>query len=791
MRQYFDIKHQYPDILLLFQVGDFYELFFDDAKNAAACLAIALTKRGTHNGEPIPLCGVPVHALDHYLSKLVRAGYKVALCDQLEEARPGKIVQRGVTQVLTPGTLTDTKLLDAKSASYLLSIVPGPQFCGLLFGELLTAQLYATMIPTDAHKSLESELTRFFPDEIIIPDEKSADALSMLCRKAGYFVSRLMYDEQLVTPHDQWMQQQFTPATFSYCNQQQPIKSALYYFYRYLSISQPSALPHFKSLQIYEPNDFLMLDRATQRNLELIENTYDGSARHTLFEILDNANTPMGSRMIKKWIMRPLVKQPAIEQRLDAVELLVKDIALQSSLKSSLKEVGDIERVVGRIALARALLHDYTMLKNVLSVVPSLKNILAERALVPLMHSLNTYIADFHELAQLLCAALNDDPGKEWIIKEGFDHRLDHIRSLVHHAQEKILALELAEQQATSINSLKIRYNGVQGYYIEVTKANMDAVPARYTRMQTLAGKERFMTPELQQLQQEIMQAQAEIQSAEKAVFESVKRVVFEHLGMLRKMAHAIAHIDALTGLAAVSYEQGYVRPRFNEQREILIQKGRHPVVERALGHTFMANDTALTDVQSTWIITGPNMGGKSTYLRQVALNCVMAHIGCFVPAQSASISILDRIFTRIGAGDQLAQGKSTFLIEMEETATICTQATRNSLVILDEIGRGTSTFDGLAIAQAVLEYLHTHIQARCLFATHYHELAKLSEEMPGVVSYYAASKKTENGIIFLYKMIHGVADGSFGVEVAKIAQLPQIVITRAQELLETLTSSK
>lgn len=789
MRQYFEIKKNYPDILLLFQVGDFYELFFDDAKQAAACLAIALTKRGNHNGDPIPLCGVPVHALDHYLAKLVRAGYKVALCDQLEEAKPGKIVQRGVTQVLTPGTLTDTRLLDEKSASYLFSLVPGVHQWGLLFGELLTAQLYATVIPAQSEKSLEAELTRFFPDEIIIPQEKDADAIAQWCRKSGYFVTRLGMDEPAQILYEQWLQQQFAQETLAHVNAQQMCKSALFYFYRYLSITQASALEQFKTVHWYDSSDFLMIDRATQNNLELIKNTVDGSARHTLLEVMDGAATPMGSRTIKKWIMRPLVKPESIEQRLDAVELLVKDIATQHALLLRLKEVGDIERVVGRIALARATLHDYLMLKAVLQIIPQIQKIILERMLPGVLAGLCSYIADFQSLSELLNAALNDDVSKDWMIKSGFDHRLDQIRALVHNAQEKILALEQHEQKETRINSLKIRYNGVQGYYLEVTKANMDAVPARYIRLQTLAGKERFMTPELQQLRHEIMQAQAEIVSAEKAVFDGVKRDVFLQLSALRKMAHAIAHIDALTGLASVSYAHGYTRPTFNNHHEIRISKGRHPVIERVLGHNFIANDSCLNDDQSTWIITGPNMGGKSTYLRQVALINIMAHVGCFVPAQSASLCPLDRIFTRIGSADQLAQGKSTFLVEMEEAATICTQSTKNSLVILDEIGRGTSTFDGLAIAQAILEYLHANIKARCLFATHYHELALLPEHNRGMISYYAASRKTDKGIIFLYTMVQGIADGSFGIEVAKIAQLPAPIIDRAQVLLQQFTA--
>jgi len=790
MRQYFHIKSSYPGTLLLFQVGDFYELFFDDAKAAAACLGIALTKRGMHNNEPIPLCGVPVHALDYYLIKLIKAGHKVALCQQLEEAKPGKVVDRGVTQVLTPGTLTDTKLLNEKSASYLFALMPGPECWALVFGELLTAQLYATIIPAHAEKALEAELCRFFPDEIIIPAQAESDAVAQLCKKMGYFVSRVADDQSDRIEHAQWLQQ-FAQSVQQHIQNHATLGHALYYLYRYLRITQRGSVDQFKTLHIYQSNDFLILDRATQDNLELITSSYDHSRQHTLFQVLDGAVTPMGSRMIKKWIMRPLIKQSVIEQRFDVVQSFITHLNMHHGIQKILKEIGDIERVVGRIALARAPLHDYRMLCQVLASIPQIKHLITLSQIPSLLQTLVAALGEFESLHRLLVAALNEDPSKEWIIKEGFDQRLDEMRSLVDHAQEKIMALEQKEQQETGIASLKIRYNGIQGYYIEITKTHSDGAPARYVRVQTLSGKERFMTPALQQLQHEILQARADIAHAEQAVFDHVKREVYNHVPALRKMAHALAHLDALAGFAAVACDRGYARPAFNQERTITIIQGRHPVVEQVMEHAFIPNDVHLDNTQSTWVITGPNMGGKSTFLRQVALHCIMAQVGSFVPAQSACVPLLDRVFTRIGAGDQLAQGKSTFLVEMEETATICNQATEHSLVILDEIGRGTSTFDGLAIAHAVLEYLHTRVKARCLFATHYHELALLPEKMPGIVSYHAACRRTEHGILFLYKMIAGAADGSFGIDVAKLARIPSPIIDRAQQLLQILTTEE
>ena len=531
-----------------------------------------------------------------------------------------------------------------------------------------------------------------------------------------------------------------------------------------------------------------MLDGPTQRNLELVKNVHDGSRKNTLLSVIDRAVTGMGSRMIKKWLLRPLVKKEAIIQRQNVIEKYIKDDSLSQKTNELLKQIGDVERVVGRIALHRANVTDYKVLLHVLSLLPDLHNTLAQRSDVALLQIIAACIADFSKLQKLLTSALSLDSNKEWIIASGFDQEFDRIRIIVQKGSANIIEFERREQQKTGINSLKVRYNRVHGYYIEVTKANKAAVPEHYMQQQSLVGRDRFITPELQQLQHDLFCARNEIEQLEKTIFDRVKLEVTQYITQLRKCAHALAHLDALFGLAQVAYDNRYVRPVFNDGRDIVIQEGRHPVVEFCLQGQFIPNDTTLTDEQSLWVITGPNMGGKSTYLRQVAIISILSQIGSFVPAKSAHVSILDRLFTRIGAGDNLADGKSTFLVEMEETAAICSQATNKSLVILDEVGRGTSTFDGLAIAQAVVEYLYKHVQARCLFATHYHELTSLSKEYPGIASYYAASKKTHNGILFLYQIIKGVADGSFGIEVAKIADLPAGVIARAQQIVQTLS---
>lgn len=792
MEQYHEIKAAYPNMLLLFQVGDFYELFFDDAKQAAAFLGIALTARGKSDGEPIPLCGVPLHTKDHYIAKLVKGGFNVALCDQLEPPRPGTVVKRGVTQVLTPGTLTDSHLLDAKSASYLFSFFPMADQWGLLFGELLTAQLYATVIKEGDMRALDAELGRFLPDEIILPATKLADSFKPFFKRAAYCVTPVavssdQYDKE--SDGALWMRAQFDRAIIDTVEKQESLRLALYYFYAYVQRNQPAALDQFKSLHFYQAEDFLVLDQATQRNLELVKDA-NGSNKNSLCAVIDAATTAMGSRMIKKWLLRPLVKSKPIAQRHEVIDVLVHDVVLMQQLTDVLSQVGDIERVIGRIALRRAGVVDYLLLKNALVIAPQVRSLLYPHTPCVLLALIYEHIGDFSSLHGLLHAALNDDLSKDWIIKAGFDSQLDQLRELVENSNQKIVAMEQAEQEATGISSLKIRYNQVHGYYIEVTKTHMDAIPAHYIRQQTLVGRERYMTLALQQLQHEIMGAHASIEQVEKEVFDRVKMESFFHIQGLRKLAHAIAHLDALLGFAQVAYTHRYVRPTFNEHGNITIMEGRHPVVERAGGRVFIPNDTWLDDTQSLLIITGPNMGGKSTYLRQVALITILAQCGSFVPAASADMALVDRVFTRIGAGDNVAEGKSTFLVEMEETAAICRDATDKSLVILDEVGRGTSTFDGLAIAQAVVEYIYNHIGAHCLFATHYHELTLLQDTMPGIKSYYSVSKKTKDGILFLYKIAPGSADGSFGIEVAKLALLPPAVITRAQELLATLTAS-
>jgi DNA mismatch repair protein MutS len=788
IRQYLDIKKDYPHALLLFQVGDFYELFFEDAQKAAHCLGIALAKRGFHANEPIPLCGVPVHTLDHYIIKLVKSGFRVVICEQKSTSQTGKIIERVVTQVLTPGTLTDVKLLNEKSASYIAVLFPTKQSYGIACAELLTGQIFVTSIAVGQERLLEAELSRFSPDELVLPDTKLGLNLEYFLKKLGYLITMHPYVAEANNSDAQaWLDQHLSDHARAFVQRSQSVSAALEVMYNYFALNQPHALSHFKQLFVYSPEDFLLLDAATQRNLELVKNSYDSESDHTLFSVIDQAATAMGSRLLKKWLLRPLVKKDALEQRLDVVQLLVEEARIREKISAFLRDIGDLERVIGRIALRRAQVHDYSMLGRALNLVPSILSILRQLPQRHLLEVIISKVGNFDLIAQELSSALQDDVTQELRIKRGFNAEFDRLLDLTTQGTQAVLELERKEQISTGINSLKIRYNKIHGYGIEITKTHLSSVPARYMRLQTLVNRERFATQELKDLEYDLNRAHADTQDMEKELFEKLCRSVEPFVHQLKKLTQAFAHIDALLSLAQVACSYRYVRPQFNDAREIVIVDGRHPVVELQLQHNFIPNTTSLTDAETLWIITGPNMGGKSTYLRQVALTCIMAQMGSFVPAQSAHLPILDRIFTRIGSGDAIAHGKSTFLVEMEETALICNHATNKSLVILDEVGRGTSTYDGLAIAQAVVEHIYSVIKARCLFATHYHELTMLADISTGIAAYHMASKRTENGIVLLRKIVPGASDGSFGIEIARQANLPESIIMRSQAIIEQL----
>ncbi len=788
MKQYVAIKQECDDAIVLFQVGDFYEIFFEDAVRVSQFLGITLTKRGEINGAPIPLCGFPIHAVNHYISKLVKGGFKLALCDQLEPAVTGKMVARGVTNVLTPGTLISENLLDAKSNSYLFSFFPTKSGYGLLFSELLTSQLHATMLPYGASRQLETELFRFLPDEVIVLANKAMQSYESFFKQRGFYTTsyQLNFDQALIDQETSWLQQQLDSESFAKLTEQSSMLFATILMKKYVQKTQEKALLEFKSIQFYEPEAFLLLDGATQKNLDIVKNNFDGSSTHSLFSLVDKAATPMGSRMIKRWLLSPVMDLKIIKHRQNVVEILFNDRVFRQQAEQLLSSCGDMQRIVGRIALDKASLSDFANLGKILKIVPLLQTLLMLQN-SDYLQSIAQNLKDFFVLKNLLLFSCNDDVSNEWIIKPGFDQDLDRVRDLVSNASRKILELEQQEIARTGINSLKIRHNNISGYYLEITKTHLENIPADFIEIATLVNRKRFTTKSLQVLQIDILQAQQKYGALEKEIFERIKSQVKLYVHDLRCASFSLAQLDALLGFANVSYEFGWVKPNFHEGEDILIQGGKHPIVASLLLEKFIVNDTQLTDLQSLWIVTGPNMGGKSTYLRQVALICLLGQTGCFVPAVSANLSLLDRIFTRIGAGDFLAQGKSTFLVEMEETAQILQYATKNSLVILDEVGRGTSTYDGLALAQAIVEYIFEKIKARCLFATHYHELTDLQKIYPGIVSFYADSVQTKTGIVFLHKIVPGKADGSFGLEVAKLAQIPQSVIARATQVLAAL----
>lgn len=786
MRQYFSVKEQYPESILLFQVGDFYEIFFDDAYAASSILGIALTQRGEHNNEPIPMCGVPIHTIDHYLLKLVKSGARVAICQQLSPPQPGTVVERDVTQVLTPGTLTDPQMLDDKSASYCASCHVSKDTISIISVEILTGQAFATVIPAHQKTLLGSELSRFMPDEVVISHDMPG-WLAQYIRSHGYvtsFVPREAADDAWQHAYHEW-EQQVQQAGRSLLEHSDSARQALYHLYAYIKKNHASALQQCNTVYWYSPEDFLLLDAATQRNLELVRNMYDGSRADTLFWVLDHAATPMGARTVKKWITRPLLSRKRIEQRHHAVAYLCQAYAQCQSLQSHLKAIGDIERVVGRIALGKSQAHDYRMLRNALREIPQVREVLQQSA-VELLTRLAAHIEDFSVLSHELEQAL-EEAGSDWIIKCGYDSELDRLRDLVEDASNKLLALQQEEQERTGISSLKIRHNSVHGYVIEVTKPNLHLVPDDFIRVQTLVNRERFTTERLRDIEHDMTHAHNTITQRQNEVYQQLIEFVGQYVPQLKRAAHACAQSDALMSFANSAMRNEFVCPQMHDDRNIDITDGRHPVVAQHLGHEFVPNDAHITDEQPLWIITGPNMGGKSTFLRQTALIAIMAQAGSFVPATSASLPVIDRIFTRIGAADQVAHGKSTFLVEMEETALICNQATERSLVILDEVGRGTSTYDGFAIAQAVVEYIYTYVRARCLFATHYHELLELSQQYPGMAAYHAASRQTEQGIVLLHKIVQGVADGSFGVEVARQAHLPATVLDRAHDILTSM----
>ncbi len=784
MKQYLALKNEYQDFVLLFQVGDFYELFFDDARAISSFLAITLTKRGRHLGEDIPLCGIPLHAAPHYITKLVKGGYKVAIADQVSEPKPGSLVERKITRCLTPGTLVDPLLLDEKNPSYLCTFAPVQGEWGLVFTELLTAQSHATSFQED-YRLLEAETSRFFPDEILLPQEQTNGQAGNFLRKKGYVISPLAFPKQESEEVQayQWLEKSFSHS-FKQLKEHPALMTSMSMLYRYLVRYHKEVLEQYHHLHVYKPTSYLMMDPSVHKHLEVTRNTIDGGTRHTLFSVIDHAATPMGSRTLKKWLLRPLVDVQAIQERQEAVLFFHQSPSLIRSCQEILRQITDVERVAGRVALKKAFLYDYCALSRALSLLPSLISCLQPHVLPSLVGALSQRLQGFEQLRDLLTKALVEEPTSSSALKEGYDAQLDKARHLVLNGHTLLANLEKEESEKTGLSTLKLKYTDLYGYAFEVSKTQSSSLPDYFILHQSLSGKNRYVTQKLQQLELSLKEASRNVQLLEQELFDRIKKEVFKHVSSLRHLAQGLCYFDALVSLAQVGLLYRYTMPEVSStDKKLFIEGGRHPVVERTCPESFVANNTLLDEKEYVWIITGPNMGGKSTYLRQVAHMVLLAHVGSMVPAQKAHVPICDRIFTRIGSGDNVAEGKSTFLVEMEEVASICALATDKSLLILDEVGRGTSTYDGMALAQAIIEYITLRLKAYTLFATHYHELCDMEKTHSQIACYHMAIAKKANSLHFLHALTPGPSASSFGIDAARLSGLPSVITNRAEEI--------
>lgn len=797
MQQYLDTKAEYKDCILFFRLGDFYEMFFDDARTASRELELTLTGKDCGLSERAPMCGVPYHAVDTYVEKLIERGYKVAICEQMEDPALAKgLVKRAVTRIITPGTVIEPAMLDEKANNFLLSICFVADRAGLAFADVSTGEFYVHEI-TQPETTLSDEVARISPMEIICNDQvKLRACLQREMQNASEQPSawfQLANATEALCRH--FALNDLSPLGLS--DEYKAGASAAGALMRYLSETQKNALEHMTSLRIYQGSETMLLDRNTRRNLELTESIRGRSRKGSLLWLLDKTSTAMGGRLLRSWIEQPLVDEEKINRRLDAVGEFAQEHVLTMTLAEELQGVYDIERLLSKVAYKSMNARDCLSLCASLQKVPKIRELLREaksQAVEEIRDSLDT----LPELTDLLTRAIHPDAPilitEGGIIRDGYSQMLDEYRAASTSGKQWILELEQKEREETGIRNLRIQYNRVFGYYIEVSKSYYEMVPARYTRKQTLANCERYMTPELKEIEQKIVGAQEQSTRLELQLFTEVREKIAEQIARIQKTAMALKSLDALLSLAKSAIEYHYVRPEMTQDGTLDIVEGRHPVVEQTMSEGgFVPNDTHMNaDDCRMCIITGPNMAGKSTYMRQVALIALMAHIGSFVPAKEAKIPVTDRIFTRVGASDDLASGQSTFMVEMSETAYILRNATAKSLVILDEIGRGTSTFDGLAIAWAVVEYLCDKQKsgAKTLFATHYHELSELEGHIDGVQNYCISVKEHGEDVIFLRKIIRGGADKSFGIHVARLAGVPHPVLVRAHEIQARLEVS-
>lgn len=797
MQQYLDTKEQYKDCLLFFRLGDFYELFFEDAVTASRELEITLTGRDCGLDERAPMCGVPWHSAHNYIAKLINKGYKVAICEQMEDPALAKgIVKREVIRVISPGTVTDPVMLEEKKNNFLMTIYCRQKYFGIAVADVTTAEFYATQIVYgNTFKKLYDEISKYHPSEIIVNSEfQNLMPVKELSDKTGIYVS--VPDDEAYLRDEAIKRVEDTAGENILKNQELAAVAAGALIY-YLNRTQKVDLGHIRKIKPYQIENYMMIDSSSRKNLELTETIREGKKRGSLLWVLDKTMTAMGGRMLRKWIEQPLLDTDEINKRLDAVEELKEKFMIRNEIMELLKRVYDMERLSAKLIVGNVNGRDLISLKASIGQIP---------AIIDMMHGLKSeYCCDIRNAADPLTdvynfidSAIADEPPltiKEGgIIKSGFSAEVDSYRNASVDGKQWVADLENREREATGIKSLKIKYNKVFGYYIEVTNSNLNQVPDRYIRKQTLANCERYITEELKKLEDTILGAEEKVVELEYELFCQIRQKISSQVARIQNTAAQMAVLDVLCSLAEVADRENYTKPEIGEDGEIRIKDGRHPVVEKMLDKgAFVPNDTLLDYYDNrVVIITGPNMAGKSTYLRQVALITLMAQMGSFVPAAEAYIGLADRIYTRIGASDDLASGQSTFMVEMMEVANILNNATPRSLLILDEIGRGTSTYDGLSIAWSVIEYINDkgRLGCRTLFATHYHELTELEEKLAGIKNCCIEVKKRGEDIIFLRKIKPGGADRSYGIEVAKLAGVPRLVIERAKILLEELDAA-
>ncbi len=798
MKQFYETKAQYPDCLILFRMGDFYETFYEDAVKAAEVLGITLTKRGKEkDGQPIPLAGIPYHALEQYLAKLVRANIKVAICEQLEDPKKAKgVVKRGVVRIVTPGTIIEQTLLNEKHNNYIMALFYG-EAVGIAFADLSTSEFFCTEV---AANQAYNEIIRYNPAELLLDEKykKTSSGISSeisseitfleTCKKKNVFLN---YSQSFFFNFPA----AYTTLTRHFnmhslegfgIEQKKAAISAAGALLSHLKETQKSNVSSIQKITYISNDQYMLIDETTMTNLEImknVHNVHDNTAKQTVISSIDKTQTPMGARMLKRWLMHPLLKKEAIENRIDAVEELKNKILVKQELSECLERVYDIERIISRINLGCGNGRDMLALKTSLAWVPKIKNIL-KMCEAPMLKEISS-IETAEEIIQILEAAIAEDAPisirEGNIIKKCFSQELDELHDICKNGKTYIKQLEQKEQEKTGIKTLKIGFNRVFGYFLEVTAKNVSLVPQNYIRKQTTANGERYITEELKQMEEKILSAEEKINLLEYELFQQIVTKVSAETEKLQNIAQTIAIVDVLNCFAETARQHNYCKPEITEEFDIHIINGRHPVIEQ-IEEQYIPNDIFIGKENRTMIITGPNMAGKSTVLRQVALITLLAQIGCFVPATQAHVSIVDRIFCRVGAHDDLTRGQSTFMVEMNETAAILNNATEKSLVIMDEIGRGTSTFDGVSIAWSVAEYLNNIIQAKTLFATHYHALSNL-EKYEGVKNYNIAVKEEKEEIIFLRKLVPGGTDKSYGIHVAKLAGMPKAVIDRAKEI--------